>query len=1022
MSGADGALVTVAGQESHFRAGSGGGAGATGGWGVGGGNGGGGGGGGASGESLGYPIENGGAGGRGGRGGFGGGGGLGGDGGGGGGGVMVMVHGFFSNGAVWEAKGGNGIAGGAGVAGTLGFTGLAGAAGGSPAVGYKGGNGGRGGDGGHGGRGGDGGDGASGAGGSIQVISAMHIDVGSTYDAGGGTGGVPGPAGLAQRHQFNTGSVNAPFGTFAAQNNPYRSYVQSLTPPIPPPPTLPVERTPVLPLFESGPASYGILGSAEYHLGQIISKLPPPPNCDAMVFRLDGADFFLDYADYDFLAVVNVRSGSTLQSPKIGAISPADTAQVSTPFTQVYQPAPQALLKDAGPLQDPAYFPAGTGPSAANPTYGQIWLTTIEKGKSFNVAAEWSPYGSARRIQGVPVRGTVINTGALPTGVIYLNDNGNPRATVELSGEYPATRDEGLVTSARTIDITRYVRQGTAPTFTFKINNSAGNTHSRMSGNIRCHGFLGNGGIYLGATQNFSNRAPGDAPVSVSVTAPTDGRELSTETLLANAFVEPHLDMYDRTSVIRINARIVGPYPYFQDSLTPMPAGDSLVGTSPGVGQTTPMVLNYANGDARPLAWITETSAMPNLTRLSILNVEIKGDASGAFSVAGSPTTTLAAGDSGSMTVNFTPPALGAFHATLRITTDMNATYGQTGQVFDIPLFGTTGDFHTWATALPAGKRGVDDDPNANGVANVIEYGLNGGGNGALPKPVTGGTGVTFDLPTSLRPDVAWGVEGSENLASWQRVATRNAATGAWTYEAPLGGMAEQLVSGVRRASLNMPSSLPHYYVRLAGTQVVNGYRNDFSSSAAATLLGAAVLDNGTLRLSQNGDAIAAGSAILADLQTWPGQSGFGAAFDLSIGMGSTATVADGVSFSAGNVGTALWGENGPVTSRNLTVTFDTYQNTSGGQLTARGIRLMVNGTMVAYHDTDPFTNGAYVPVVITYTPANGVTVKYNGVTVFSNVAVPGFTLDAGDRFGFGARIGGFNQVSRVDNVIIQPR
>jgi hypothetical protein len=522
--------------------------------------------------------------------------------------------------------------------------------------------------------------------------------------------------------------------------------------------------------------------------------------------------------------------------------------------------------------------------------------------------------------------------------------------------------------------------------------------------------------LYQGGRTDFSNRATTDPAVSAQVTVNLGNRALNSTSLLANAFFEPVLDWYDRTSFVQVYGTVTGPYPIF-DGTTPMPAGNTLKASASAAGQTVPMTLQILNGDSRPLEWFTELDAQPNLTRLSIVNAEIRGDPGGAFSL-GSLPTPINIGATKQLVVNFTPPVLGAFHATLRVTTDANANFGQAGRVYEIPLFGSTGDFHSWAAALPEGSRGVNDDPNQNGIANLLEYGLNGGGLGALPVTPTSGQ-ARFDLPASLRPDVLWTLDGSTNLAGWQRVATRNPATGAWSSSAPLGSVVEQLISGVRRTSLALPVSLPSYFIRLSGAETSNGYRNDFTTSASATPRGSATLQAGTLQLT-DGSPGQTNAAVLDGISAWPGQTGFSAAFDLNMAYGPGA-LADGMSFSVGDLGTAAWGENGPSTAHHLTVAFDTFDN-GVGQTQATGIRLLVNGTMIAYSPTNPFTNGAMVPVEVLYTPASGVTVKFNGATIFSGEAVPSFTLLAGDQFGFGARTGSYTQISQVDNVLIQPR
>ena len=114
-----------------------------------------------------------------------------------------------------------------------------------------------------------------------------------------------------------------------------------------------------------------------------------------------------------------------------------------------------------------------------------------------------------------------------------------------------------------------------------------------------------------------------------------------------------------------------------------------------------------------------------------------------------------------------------------------------------------------------------------------------------------------------------------------------------------------------------------------------------------------------------------------------------------------------------------MWGESGPGTAQNLTVGFDTYDNVGDGGI---GIHLWANGTHLAGNPVNPFTDGATVPVEISYDTATGVTVKFNGATVLSNVALPGFNLPAGSRFGFGARTGGAVERAVLDDIEITPR
>ena len=76
----------------------------------------------------------------------------------------------------------------------------------------------------------------------------------------------------------------------------------------------------------------------------------------------------------------------------------------------------------------------------------------------------------------------------------------------------------------------------------------------------------------------------------------------------------------------------------------------------------------------------------------------------------------------------------------------------------------------------------------------------------------------------------------------------------------------------------------------------------------------------------------------------------------------------------------------------------------------------------MAYHPTNPYTNGGAVPVEVSYDTTTGVTVRFNGAVIFNNVAAPGFRFQPGDRFGFGGRTGLYNERKVIDDVEITTR
>lgn len=206
---------------------------------------------------------------------------------------------------------------------------------------------------------------------------------------------------------------------------------------------------------------------------------------------------------------------------------------------------------------------------------------------------------------------------------------------------------------------------------------------------------------------------------------------------------------------------------------------------------------------------------------------------------------------------------------------------------------------------------------------------------------------------------------------------------------------------------------------RFGRVRVRGPYANDFTTGpGAATLRGSAVWSGQAVMLT---DAInGQGGVAVLDGFTSTALGGFSARFSLALGpTTSSGTPGDGVSFAVGDLGTGTWGELGPGTAQSLAVGFDTYNNGGNGDI---GIHVWIGATHIASQATNPYTGGASVPVQISYDPATGLTVRYNNTLIFTQLALPGFSLPAGGRFGFGARTGGANERAIVDDIVIAPR
>ncbi len=158
--------------------------------------------------------------------------------------------------------------------------------------------------------------------------------------------------------------------------------------------------------------------------------------------------------------------------------------------------------------------------------------------------------------------------------------------------------------------------------------------------------------------------------------------------------------------------------------------------------------------------------------------------------------------------------------------------------------------------------------------------------------------------------------------------------------------------------------------------------------------------------------------------------SSFSADFSLLINYEGRTTqdMADGFSINFGkfnNTSSAYGGEAGMYSASDgktgnvLSLSFYTYTASSPR------IELSYNGSIVATNPMDPYYNvaspapaSAFLPVNFSY-DSNGVDVTYNGISVFSNVAVAGFTPGVNNSFAMAARTGAAYENLFVDNIAI---
>jgi len=193
-------------------------------------------------------------------------------------------------------------------------------------------------------------------------------------------------------------------------------------------------------------------------------------------------------------------------------------------------------------------------------------------------------------------------------------------------------------------------------------------------------------------------------------------------------------------------------------------------------------------------------------------------------------------------------------------------------------------------------------------------------------------------------------------------------------------------------------------------------YIEDFDDGTAdnAHLMDDAIVDSGSLRLTADTNS-QVGTMIINNLA---GENqrheSFTAMFDIQIGP-STAERghADGLSFCLANMATnTVFGESGPGTG--LTVSFDTWDN---GEYEAPAISVLVNGKLFGDILIDPYTDGAFVPVVISMDSIGLLNIQFDSVDM-TNFAT-GYMTGLGEHFGFGARTGGAFEEHRIDNIDI---
>ena len=237
--------------------------------------------------------------------------------------------------------------------------------------------------------------------------------------------------------------------------------------------------------------------------------------------------------------------------------------------------------------------------------------------------------------------------------------------------------------------------------------------------------------------------------------------------------------------------------------------------------------------------------------------------------------------------------------------------------------------------------------------------------------------------------------------------------------------------------ALNQIGRILFAFVLLSATSLRAGqYFQDFSgvsvgatsfgdgSQLFATPAGVASVQDATyreLQLTASGTGNTRSALLLPDLDPGMPVYAFSAKWNTQIYRAST-NDADGFSFNFGQlaslnlINASYFQEAGYPTG--LCFSVQTYKDNNPG------FYLRLNGNVIASLTNNPITQWGLTNnfrhfFEVDWHHTNGLTVRVDGQTIFSNVVMVGFSPMAGDRFVWAARTGGFTEQVRLDNIIV---
>jgi hypothetical protein len=208
------------------------------------------------------------------------------------------------------------------------------------------------------------------------------------------------------------------------------------------------------------------------------------------------------------------------------------------------------------------------------------------------------------------------------------------------------------------------------------------------------------------------------------------------------------------------------------------------------------------------------------------------------------------------------------------------------------------------------------------------------------------------------------------------------------------------------------------------GTTVMPARTGEFFSSNTNA---AQVVDDNLreLQMTVDGTGLVRTAFRLPDLDPGRAIAAFSARWNASI-YGDSSQLADGFSFNFGPLGSFT---DANLTSANynqedgfkagLTVSVRTYSDNSPGYyVRVNGAEVAGGRVAKAPADWGNFNTTRHF-FEVDWRLDTGLTLRVDGVAIFTNLPTPGYSPAAGDRFVFGSRTGGFDETVALDNIAI---